>query len=428
MIDKSIVQRGIAGEQAALEELYNKTYSETYALAYQILRNDEAEDIVQEAYISAFANLSRLHNPEKFDVWVKQIVSNRCKDYFKKKKPTLFTEIESEESDSVFEVEDQKETFRPEAAVDYSETKRIVQDLLGELPEEQRMCLLMFYGSEMIIPEIAAALAIPESTVKSRLNYGRKKLYERVSDFEKKNVIRLHGIAPFAIFGFLRWMQTGSHFQPSEKAVSAVVQGTVSAGTTVAAAVEVAKNTAATVKNVGTAAKMMGTIGKVVAGIACAGAVATGVVAAVEPELLYPVDFLGLITPEPIQVVQKFEKAVDEWDYDVILECLDPAAVEEIEIEEQELDAVLSYIGLFADFDTAGGFLKSLIGLKFDLEIHDCIYLEDDYAMVRTTYNISAARLDLDECDSWDIPLREIDGEWYLIGELPDYISVPENT
>ena len=427
MIEKSIVQRAIAGESAALEELYNKTYSATYALAYQLLRNDEAEDIVQEAYISAFANLSRLHDPEKFDVWVKQIVSNRCKDYFKKQKPTLFTEMETDEDDVLFEVADQKDTFRPEAAVDYSETKRIVSDLLGELPEEQRMCLLMFYGSEMTIPEIAAALSIPESTVKSRLNYGRKKMHESVSEFEKKNDIRLHGVAPFAIFGFLRWMQTGSQFQPSAEAFSAVVQNSLSAGTAAVSTVGSVANTVATVKKVGTAAKVMSNIGKTVVGVTCAGAVATGVVAVVEPELLYPIDFLGVITPKPIQVVQKFEKAIDEWDYDDLLKCIDPEVVAQIEAEEEDLDGILSEIGLFADFDMAGGFLKKLMKIEMDLEIHDCTYLEDDYAVVQTTCRISSKRWDFDESEPLELPLRKIDGKWYLIEELPDYISIPQN-
>ena len=437
MVDVELVRRAIDGDTKALEELYQTTYSATYGLAYQMLRSDEAEDLVQEAYISAFSHLHRLNSPEKFDVWVRQIVSNRCKDYFKKQKPTLFTEME-QDGDFLFQVEDRREAFRPEAMADYGETKRIVQDLLGELPEEQRMCLLMFYGSEMTISEISAALSVPESTVKSRLNYGRKKLQERVTEFEEKNDVRLHGIAPMAIFGFLRWMQTETVVQPtptmtasvvsSVTSKSAAVAGSGRRGKTVQQAGKAVQRAGKVVQTAGKSTKIFSVLWKAVAGLLCAGTVATGVLAVVKPEVLYPVDFLGLITPEPIQVVQKLEKAVDDWEYAEILECFPPTDVDSWNSKQAAMDEVLSLVGMHADLDKFGGILKKLTGFELDFKIHECLFLDGDYALVRTTCTVSSYVLEEDEVNALDIPLQKIAGEWYIIGELPEGIALPENT
>ena len=99
-----LVQQAMNGNAKATEQLFTETYAKTYALAFRLLRNaQDAEDLVQEAYISAFVNLEHIHDPSKFDVWMKQIVSNRCKDLFKKnglvdengeaKAPTTWEEV-----------------------------------------------------------------------------------------------------------------------------------------------------------------------------------------------------------------------------------------------------------------------------------------------------------------------------------------------
>ena len=63
----------------------------------------------------------------------------------------------------------------PEATIDQKETSRLVKEILDVLPDEQRIVIGMFYYDQMSVSEIAEELECSENTVKSRLNYGRKK-------------------------------------------------------------------------------------------------------------------------------------------------------------------------------------------------------------------------------------------------------------
>ena len=202
---EKLVKDAIAGEDTAIEKIYEMTYRQGYSVAIQIVKNEQdALDMLQDAYISAFRNLNSLQNPEKLRSWFNQIVANRCKDWLKKKKPQLFTDITSEENDIDFEdtIENENMTFSPDQSVDYAETKRLMGEILDGLPEDQKLCVLMYYYEELSVSEIAETLGCSAGTVKSRLNYARKKIKSDVEALEKKGT-KLYNIAPLP---FILWM------------------------------------------------------------------------------------------------------------------------------------------------------------------------------------------------------------------------------
>lgn len=210
-IDAKLVERAQKGDQAAITEIYNLTYKSAYGVARQIVGNDDdACDILQDSYIAAFTKLNTLKEPEKFYGWFKRIVSNRCCNYLKKKKPELFSQrVEKDEDGEEIEIQyiDESETFSPDAALDYEETKRLLREIIDSLPKEQSLCVLMYYVQDMSIAEIAETLGVSQNTVKSRLNYGRKKIKDEVEVLEKKGT-KLYGISGLALIPFLRWMFT----------------------------------------------------------------------------------------------------------------------------------------------------------------------------------------------------------------------------
>ena len=185
-------------DQNAINELYNQTFKKAYFVARTAIKSSDGdyssqiEDIMQDAYVKAFSSLDKLEDPEKFQGWLDTIVINRCKDFLKKKKPTLFSDMASENSDdgSILEFEDSRENdrmeFKPEETVDYGETKRLIAEMLDRMPEDQKMCLLMYYYEEMSVRQIAEAMDCSEGTIKSRLNYARKNLKGQVLELEKK--------------------------------------------------------------------------------------------------------------------------------------------------------------------------------------------------------------------------------------------------
>ena len=185
-------------DQNAVNELYNQTFKKAYFVARTAIKSSDGdyssqiEDIMQDAYVKAFSSLDKLEEPEKFQGWLDTIVINRCKDFLKKKKPTLFSDMASENSNdgSTLEFEDSRENdrmeFRPEESVDYGETKRLIAEMLDRMPEDHKMCLLMYYYEEMSVRQIAEAMDCSEGTIKSRLNYARKNLKGQVLELEKK--------------------------------------------------------------------------------------------------------------------------------------------------------------------------------------------------------------------------------------------------
>lgn len=231
-MDEKTVMAALNGDSAAFEELYKRTYPRAHAIALGVVKDEfEAFDIVQEAYVTLLEKGSTLEDPQKLESWFVRIVRNTAIDFVRRKKPTLFTDMEGDEgSDTAFEdtLTSQYDSFDPEKVADYAETKRIMQELIDQLPEKQRICVMLRWKEDKKISEIAAITGYSEATVKSCLRYGHEKLAKGVKDLEKKGT-KLYGIAPLALIPFLRWMLGG-------QAPAQAVTATASAGvaTTVA--------------------------------------------------------------------------------------------------------------------------------------------------------------------------------------------------
>lgn len=201
-----LVEKAMKKDKEAMEELFNLTSQKGYFVAIKYLKSKEdAQDIVQDAYLSALTKLDQLKEPAKFDKWLYQIISNKAKNYLVKNKPILFEQLESDdENATAFEegLGDDRVEFQPKENFDYSELKLAMKELIDELPDDQRMCVLMYYFEELSINEIADALELNNNTIKSRLNYARTKIKDKIDDLEKKG-IRIFGIAPIP---FILWM------------------------------------------------------------------------------------------------------------------------------------------------------------------------------------------------------------------------------
>ena len=191
-----------AGEERGYGFLYEKTYKSKYYLALQYMKNEEeAEDVLQEAYIKAFSKLDTLENPEAFQGWLGMIVANTAKNMLAKKRPLLFSDLAVDDEGEAFEyqIEDDDLEVQPELSYTRQETKELVHELIDSLSEEQRLCILMFHIEGISISEIARTMDCSENTVKSRLNYGRKNLRMKAEDLQKKGY-KLYSVAPLPLF------------------------------------------------------------------------------------------------------------------------------------------------------------------------------------------------------------------------------------
>lgn len=275
-----VVRRAQSGDQEAMGKLYQLTSQRVYALALRLTGNPElAMDAVQDSYLSAMQNLDKLREPKAIFQWLFQIVANRCRKLQKKEGRYLSPQQDEEDDRDFFDmIPDPDEKLLPETAADDGETRRLLMDMVNSLPQEQRECIVLFYFAQCPVEQIAQVQSCSEGTVKSRLNYGRKKLKDAILTLEHRDGIRLHTLAPVGLLFRLTMKEVPDPDTLANvwHAVAAQL-GTAAAAGGGTAAAAAAGNSATTA---GSSAAVKGTVGgavklKIAAGIA-AGAVAVG--------------------------------------------------------------------------------------------------------------------------------------------------------
>ncbi len=262
-MEKAVIVAALNGDEKAFEYIYTNTVDKAYGLAYGIIKDEyEAMDVLQDSYVKAWQNLDTLKQPEKFESWFFQIIRYKSYDLLDKHKhDILFSEMEnSSEKENAIEntIVSEYQEFSPEESVDYQETQRILWGIVQDLPENQRTCILLRFRDNKKICEIAAETGMNESTVKSCLTYGKKKISEALVALEKQGT-KLYGITPLLFLSFLRWMLGGSGpvAQTLGSANLAIKVAGTAAATTASAAtsVGISETAASTGKAVAGAAK-----------------------------------------------------------------------------------------------------------------------------------------------------------------------------
>ncbi len=262
------------GDESSFDRLYKETEQKAYFIAISIVKNEEdALDVLQNAYTKAFSKINTLQEPEKFQGWLNRIISNECNTFLRRKKDTLFTELENDDIEDFSDtLENDNLEFSPEDGMDYTETKHIVKEILDGLPEEQRLVVLMRFYEQMEIKEIAEILECPEKTVRSRLTYAYNKIKTEVEKIEKRGV-KLHTITTVpAIMWLLKQFATDISVPQTVTSTltnSIAAVNTASGAATAAAHVSAnvaAKATASTVAKTATSVVSK----KIVAGVAAA--------------------------------------------------------------------------------------------------------------------------------------------------------------
>ena len=215
------------GSHDAFNELYRLTRDRAYFIAFSIARNEQdVLDILQDAYLKAWQGLPGLQNPEQFSAWLRQITGNAAKDYIKKRKPVLFAGGDEGDA-SIFDLQaEDDEAYIPDAAMDTAETRRLIMEIIDELPEDQRLCVLLYYYDEIPLGEIAAALDVPLGTAKKRLYLARTKISNALELLEKSGKAKLCGAAPLPL---LAWVLRGVAAE-SGTALPPVILGGSAAG------------------------------------------------------------------------------------------------------------------------------------------------------------------------------------------------------
>lgn len=167
-IHEDLIQRCRQGDQQAHFRLYQLYKKSMYNVGYRIVNNEEeAEDVLQEAFISAFRNLSYYRGDATFGAWLKRIVVNKAINYLKKR------QLERLPDDDRWDVK-QEEVVDDLDHFPYSVER--VREAIANLPDGYRAVLSLYLLEGYDHGEIGEILGISESTSKSQFNRSKKKL------------------------------------------------------------------------------------------------------------------------------------------------------------------------------------------------------------------------------------------------------------
>jgi RNA polymerase sigma factor (sigma-70 family) len=193
---KELVLSAKNGNKKAFDKLYELTHNDVWYNCLSLLKDEEnAKDIMQETYITAFLKLDTLNDEQKFCGWIISIAVNKCKNKLKGK-------VEYRIDDEVLITEaETDELMLPEEYITKTEKRKVLLQIMEDtLSFNQYQTVLMFYFDEMSISEIAQGFEISEGTVKSRLNSSRAKMKTAIEDYEKKSGDKLHGVVVVPFF------------------------------------------------------------------------------------------------------------------------------------------------------------------------------------------------------------------------------------
>jgi RNA polymerase sigma-70 factor (ECF subfamily) len=173
----SLVAECLKGDEAAWEQLVRVHTRHVYALCYRFTGSaSEAQDLTQEVFMRVFRSLKSFHSAEgSFGTWLARVTRNLLIDNYRRTRQERVTDS-IEEQLPMLEQEGPGVVARPDQALAGREASEILQVALQRLSPELREAVILRDLQEMEYREIADMLAIPEGTVKSRINRGRAEL------------------------------------------------------------------------------------------------------------------------------------------------------------------------------------------------------------------------------------------------------------
>lgn len=178
--DASLVKRAREGEYEAFETLFERHRTLVYRFAYQMVpRRDDAEDIVQEAFVRAYQNLHKYRDEAKFTTWLLRIVTNLCTDQARMSQRR--TNLEQQEAQGALEWMTIGDVEDPIENLEEDRRKFALRKALAALPVHHRTVIVLRDLQEKEYPEIAQILGCTVGGAKLRVLRARRALRDRIA-------------------------------------------------------------------------------------------------------------------------------------------------------------------------------------------------------------------------------------------------------
>jgi RNA polymerase sigma-70 factor (ECF subfamily) len=185
--DEIIVERALTGDADAFGEIVKRWERRIFALTYGMLgREEDARDATQETFLAAFRNLRGFRGDAKVSSWLHRIAVNQCISRQRRSKVRSEAQLENAQETSAGKFVTPL-SYSPARVVEGRQETAAVRQAISSLPIELRQVVVMKEFEELTFREIADALDLPLSTVKSRLYTALKQLQMRLQKFESRN-------------------------------------------------------------------------------------------------------------------------------------------------------------------------------------------------------------------------------------------------
>ena len=178
--DKEVVRRIRAGDGASFELLMRRHNQRVFRVVRSIVRDDdEAEDVVQESYVRAFAHLSQFGGRATFATWLTRIAVNEALARKRRHKVIQYMDLDDPKN---VNLQPHLVNGRADHRACNNELRDVLTEAIDGLPDELRTVFTLRVVEELDTDETAACLEISESNVKVRLHRARLLLRERIDE------------------------------------------------------------------------------------------------------------------------------------------------------------------------------------------------------------------------------------------------------
>lgn len=173
--DSKLARKVQKGDRTAFEALLEKYQRPIYSFTWHFFRDAAVcEDLTQETFLRAFRFIDSYRPGEKWSTWLFSIARNLCIDELRRMQKGGTVALDEIDPESI--ASDGPTGDSPLSAAATAEEGEILRELIADLPEKYRTCIVLFYFNELSYEEIAAVMNISLSNTKILLFRGKKML------------------------------------------------------------------------------------------------------------------------------------------------------------------------------------------------------------------------------------------------------------
>jgi RNA polymerase sigma factor (sigma-70 family) len=183
--DLTVIQSVLQGRQSDYAILVSRYQQYVYTLVLRYVQQRElAEELAQDVFVKAYANLASFRGESKFSTWLYTIVHTTCLSHLRKinNTPVLL------EEEKMINLLDAQQQETPWTRIEQNSRKATLNQAIGQLPETDGQVLTLFYMASQSVEEISNITGMTTTNVKVRLFRARQKLKEIIDSKYKHNL------------------------------------------------------------------------------------------------------------------------------------------------------------------------------------------------------------------------------------------------